>query len=73
MTSLTLARGEAPVPVALRLLLPEERTSDPERCAHAGVPEADPIARSKGGIALPELDHLREAGVRVGVVPADAG
>src|SRR5215204_3998834 len=73
LVSLTLARDEVPVPVALRLLLPEEWTGDPERCARASVPEADRIARSKGEIALAELDRLREAGVRFGTVLADAG
>ncbi|HYO94751.1 MAG TPA: transposase, partial [Polyangiaceae bacterium] len=33
LVSLTLARGEVPVPVGLRLFLPAEWTSEPERCA----------------------------------------
>jgi SRSO17 transposase len=53
--------------------LPEEWTSDPERCAAAGVPEAGVVARSKGAIALAELDRLLAAGVRFGLVLADAG
>jgi SRSO17 transposase len=73
LVSLTLAQGEVPVPVALRLFLPEEWTSMPERCAQAGVPEADRAIRSKGEIALSQLDRLREAGVRFGAVLADAG
>src|SRR5215213_9843540 len=73
LVSLALARGEVPVPVSLRLFLPEEWTSDPERCARAGVPEAEVVAWSKGAIALAELDRLRAAGVRFGVVLADAG
>jgi SRSO17 transposase len=73
LVSLTLARGEVPAPVALRLFLPEEWTRDPERCARAGVPEAEVAARSKGEIALAELDRLRVAGVRFGTVLADAG
>lgn len=40
LVSLTLARDEVPIPVALRLFLPDEWTGDPERCARAGVPEA---------------------------------
>ena len=52
LVSLTLAQGEVPVPVALRLFLPEEWTSTPERCAQAGVPEVNRITRSKGEIAL---------------------
>ena len=73
LVSLTLARGEVPVPVALRLFLPEEWISKPERCAAAGVPEAEVVSRSKGEIALAELDRLRAAGVRFGIVLADAG
>src|ERR687885_2951062 len=33
LVSLTLARDEVPVPVALRLFLPEEWTREPARCA----------------------------------------
>ena len=62
-----------PVPVGLRLFLPEEWIKDPERCAAAGVPEAEIVSRSKGEIALAELDRLRAAGVRFGLVLSDAG
>ena len=71
LVSLTLAQGEVPVPVGLRLFLPEAWTSDPQRCAQAGVPEPEP--RSKGEIALSELDRLRAEGLRFGTVLADAG
>ena len=37
-----------------------------------GIPEADITARSKGEIALCELDRVRAAGVRFGTVLADA-
>ena len=73
LVSLTLARDEVPVPVGLRLFLPGEWTREPARCAAAGVPEAEVVARSKGGIALAELDRLRAAGARFGIVLADAG
>ena len=73
LVSLTLARGEVPIPVGLRLFLPQEWTSKPRRCARAGVPAAEVEARSKGEIALAELDRLRAAGVRFGTVLADAG
>jgi SRSO17 transposase len=73
LVSLTLARGEVPLPVALRLFLPEEWTREPDRCARAGVPEAAITPRSKGAIALAELDRLLAAGVRFGMVLADAG
>jgi SRSO17 transposase len=73
LVSLTLAQGEVPVPVGLRLFLPEKWTDDPVRCAQAGVPEAAMTARSKGEIALNELDRLTATGVRFGTVLADAG
>ncbi|WP_424140148.1 IS701 family transposase [Roseomonas chloroacetimidivorans] len=73
LVSLTLARGEVPIPVGLRLFLPDEWTADPARCAAAGVPEAEVVARAKGAIALAELDRLRASGVRFGTVLADAG
>ena len=73
LVSLTLAGREVPLPVGLRLFLPEEWIKDPERCAAAGVPETEIISRSKGAIALAELDRLRATGVRFGLVLADAG
>ena len=73
LVSLTLARGEVPVPVGLRLFLPAEWTSQPERRAAAGVPEAARVARSKPAIALAEIDRLVAAGLRFGCVLADAG
>jgi SRSO17 transposase len=73
LVSLTLAQAEVPLPVGLRLFLPETWTDEPERCARAGVPEAEMTPRSKGEIALAELDRLRAAGVRFGTVLADAG
>src|SRR5215210_6438421 len=73
LVSLTLAGREVPVPVGLRLFLPERWTADPARCEAAGVPEAEVAARSKGEIALAELDRLIAAGVRFGLALADAG
>lgn len=73
LVSLTLAQGEVPTPVALRLFLSDEWTGDPERCARAGVPEAEVVERSKGEIALVEIDRVLAAGVRFGIALADAG
>ena len=73
LVSLTLAQGEVPVPVGLRLFLPDEWVGDAARCGRAGVPEVHRTARSKGEIALAELDRLRAGGVRFGTVLADAG
>ncbi len=73
LVSLTLAQGEVPLLVGLRLFRPDEWVADPERCARAGVPETMRTAHSKGEIALAELDRLRESGVRFRTVLADAG
>jgi SRSO17 transposase len=73
LVSLTLARHEVPVPVALRLYLPKEWTTDRARCRQAGVPAPCRRFRSKGAIALDELDRLCAAGVRFGCALADAG
>jgi SRSO17 transposase len=73
LVSLTLARGEVPVPVALQLYLPRAWCQDRSRCAQAGVPADCRAFRGKGAIALEELDRLRAAGVRFGCALADAG
>jgi SRSO17 transposase len=73
LVSLTLARGEVPLPLGLRLFLPEEWTADPERCARAGVPEEHRRALTKPDLALAEVDRIIAAGVRFGRVLADAG
>jgi SRSO17 transposase len=62
-----------PVPLALRLYLPQAWCRDRRRCAKAGVPAECRAFRSKGAIALAELDRLRAAGVRFGCALADAG
>lgn len=73
LVSLTLARDEVPVPVGLRLFLPESWTSNQDRMVKAGVPEEMRISRTKPTIALDEIDRLIAAGVRFGTVLADAG
>src|ERR1700756_1380129 len=73
LVTLTLARGEVPLPVGLRLFLPAAWTDDPGRCEEAGVPEAARTAQTKAEIALAEIDRVRQAGVRFSCVLADAG
>lgn len=73
LVSLTLARDEVPVPVGLRLFLPESWINDPDRMAKAGVPAPLRMPRTKPEIALAEIDRLIVAGVRFGTVLADAG
>src|SRR4029453_9335524 len=47
LVSLTLARGEVPVMVALRLFLPESWTSDRVRLKRTGVPDGHRAYRTK--------------------------
>jgi SRSO17 transposase len=72
LVSLTLAGGEVPVMVALRLFLPESCTSDLARLKRAGVPIEYRTARTKPEIALAEIDRVIAAGVRFGCVLADS-
>src|SRR4029079_5058236 len=73
LVSLTLARGEVPVPVALRLFLPETWTGNPARLDRAGVPAEHRTFRTKPDLALAELDRLIAERLRFGIVLADAG
>jgi len=72
LVSLTLARDEMPVPVALSLYLPEAWAKDPVRRQRCKVPE-ELVFRPKWKIALDEVTRLVEAGVSFGDVLADAG
>src|SRR5215213_7621194 len=58
LVSLTLAGKEVPVPVGLRLLLPERWTGDPERCAAAGV---------RFGVVLADAGYGASAAFRHGL------
>src|SRR6266480_2157931 len=73
LVSLTLARDEVPVMMALRLFLPESWTSDRARLRRAGVPAEYRTARTKPEMALAEIDRVIAAGVRFGCALADAG
>ncbi len=73
LVSLTLASGEVPVPIALRLFLPEIWTADTVRLDKSGVPPERRTFRTKPEIALEEIDQVRAAGVRFGCILADAG
>jgi SRSO17 transposase len=73
LVSLTLARGEVPVMLALRLFLPESWTGNRAWLERAGVPAEYRTARTKPEIALAEVDRAIVAGVRFGCVLADAG
>ena len=73
LVSLTLASREVPVTVGLRLFLPEEWTSDPERMAQARVPEEKRAARTKPEIAIEEIDRVIASGARFGCVLANSG
>jgi SRSO17 transposase len=78
LVALTLARDEVPIPIVLRLFLPESRPNgkwvdDPARCDAAGVPEDRRRRLAKPDLALEELDRVRALGVRFGAVLTDAG
>jgi SRSO17 transposase len=73
LVSLTLARGEVPVPMGLRLYLPKAWCPDRQRCDQAGVPADCRGFRSKGALALDEIDRLGAAGVCFGGALADSG
>jgi SRSO17 transposase len=73
LVSLTLARGEVPVMLALRLFLPESWTSNQARLERAGVPAEYRTAQTKPEMALAEIDRVIAAGVRFGCVLTDAG
>src|ERR1700731_4631567 len=68
LVSLTLARGEVPVMVALRLFLPDSWVNDRRRLKRAGVPAEYRTSRTKPEIALAEIDRLISAGVEFGCV-----
>ena len=55
MVSLTLARGEVPAMIALRLYDPRAGTNDAARLKRAGVPVEYRTPRSKPEIALAEI------------------
>lgn len=73
LVSVTLASGEVPVMVSLRLFLPDSWTRDPERMARARIPADRQVVLSKPEIAIEEIDRVIASGVRFGCVLADAG
>lgn len=72
LVTLTLARGEVPLPIWMRLFLAESWAEDTERCQKAGIPEAERVHQPKWEIAIRGLDEVLAAGVRFGSVGADA-
>jgi SRSO17 transposase len=70
--SLSLANRDASLPVAYRLYLPQEWTTDRERLRKAGVPE-DIVFKTKHEIALDQLRWACAAELPRGVVLMDAG
>jgi SRSO17 transposase len=70
--SLSVANESASLPIAYDLYLPEEWAADFARRDTAGVPESVAF-HTKPEIALAQIRQAVEAGVRRGVVIADAG
>jgi SRSO17 transposase len=73
LVSLALAKAEVPVPIGLRLSLPEAWIADPARLDKAGVPQERRTFQTKPELALAEIDRALAAGVTFGCVLADAG
>jgi SRSO17 transposase len=70
--SLSLANSHASLPVAYRLYLPQEWTTERERLHKAGVPE-DIVFQTKHEIALDQLRWACAADLPRGAVLMDAG
>jgi SRSO17 transposase len=70
--SLSIANAHASLPVAYRLYLPQEWTSDAERLRKAGVPD-DVGFKTKHEIALDQLRWACAAGLPRGTALMDAG
>lgn len=72
LVSVTLARDDIPIPLRLKLFLPSEWSTNPQRCQLGGVPEEHPLGATKSQIALREIDDL-SGRIEFGTVLADAG
>jgi SRSO17 transposase len=70
--SLSLANHHASLPVAWRLYLPREWTSDRERCKKAGIPR-DIRFKTKPQIAFEQIRAAYDAGLPQGPVLMDCG
>lgn len=70
--SLSFANEMVSVPAAYRLYLPEAWTKDRARCRETGVPD-EVLFRTKGQLALEEVDLLRSEGAPEAPIVADAG
>ncbi len=69
----TLCRGEAASLIDTRLYLPEDWTSDPERCEKAAIPKQAQCFQSKSTLALAMLEVALARGLRFGYVGIDGG
>ncbi len=70
--SLSIANHAASLPIAYRLYMPEDWSTDPVRRSKAGIPD-DVVFRTKPEIALDQIREALAAGIPHGVVLMDAG
>jgi SRSO17 transposase len=66
-----LAKDDQVTPVDVRLYLPEEWTTDPDRCLAAGVPREQIVFKKKVALALEMIHEQRQAGLRFQWIGAD--
>ena len=67
----TLSDGHRVMPVGAQLYLPEEWTSDQERCEKSKIPVDNRVFQTKSAIGLDLIKNLRNQGVRFKWVTAD--
>lgn len=60
------------VPINARLYMPESKINDKAHCKQTGVPKSQRVHRTKEEIALEQVRHAREIGVKFRWVAADA-
>src|SRR6266508_4615193 len=72
VVTVTMAKEAVSVPADYRLYVPESWTSDRRRRREAGIP-GEVTFQTKWQIALERISHLREEGLPLAPVVADAG
>lgn len=72
LVSVTVARNEVPVSLALQLYLPEQWANDPERRKAAKIPP-EVVFHTKWRMAVDEIDRVLQSKIEFGYLLADSG